>query len=123
MTTFTPYEIYLLLNQAKPLWLSGIDLSGAYLRYANLRKAHLYRANLSGANLKNANLRNANLRKANLSGANLNGADLRKADLREIILDVKTSLYYANLEKALYTPRTNWPTGFDPQAAGMIPYK
>lgn len=123
MAIFTLYEIYMLLNQPEPLWLAGLDLSGAYLRYADLSEASLYRTDLSRANLKNANLFKANLRKANLSGANLNGADLREADLREITLNVQTSLHYSNLEKAVYTPRTNWPAGFDPQAAGMIAYR
>jgi hypothetical protein len=32
MAEFTRFEIYMLLNQQKPLWLGGIDLSGADLR-------------------------------------------------------------------------------------------
>jgi len=31
MAEFGHYEIYMLLNQVKPLWLAGIDLSGADL--------------------------------------------------------------------------------------------
>jgi hypothetical protein len=31
---FTRAELYLLLNQAKPLWLAGADLSGADLNGA-----------------------------------------------------------------------------------------
>ena len=49
MTEFTRFEIYVLLNQNKPLWLAGSDLTGADLRWANLSGADLTGANLSKA--------------------------------------------------------------------------
>ena len=36
MAEFDRHQIYLLLNESKPLWLAGIDLSGANLIGANL---------------------------------------------------------------------------------------
>jgi hypothetical protein len=41
---FTRSELYLLLNQPKPLWLNGADL-----HRADLSGADLYQANLRGA--------------------------------------------------------------------------
>jgi uncharacterized protein YjbI with pentapeptide repeats len=48
---FTRYELYMLINQDKPLWLARADLSEAILNEANLRVAKLLEANLEGANL------------------------------------------------------------------------
>ena len=95
----TKYELYNLINQNKPLWLVGVDLSGTNLYQANLSGANLYQANLSGANLREANLSGANLREANLSGANLYQANLSKAYLIDVI----------------YNKDTVWPFGFDPR--------
>ncbi len=52
MANFTPFEIYLLRNQQKPLWLAGIDLSEAELFGAVLIGADLSSADLHGATLK-----------------------------------------------------------------------
>ena len=41
MAEFNRYELFVLLNQPKPLWLSYIDLSGVDLRGVNLLKAIL----------------------------------------------------------------------------------
>ena len=41
MAEFSRYEIYILLNQPKPLWLSHIDLSGMDLRGVLLNGATL----------------------------------------------------------------------------------
>lgn len=46
MTEFSRIEIYMLMNSAKPLWLSEIDLSEADLRGANLAWAVLTNADL-----------------------------------------------------------------------------
>ena len=90
--------IYQLLNSSiqsgKPLWLPHAKLTGAYMR---------------GANLRGANLQFADLRGANLHGANLHGANLEKA-----------KLHRANLSGAKYTANTQWPEGFDPEAAGAV---
>ncbi len=54
MAEFSRYEIYMLLNQAKPLWLSYLDLSGVDLRGVDLRGATLFHANLSDVDLRGA---------------------------------------------------------------------
>ena len=59
MAEFDRYQISMLLNQPKPLWLAGRDLSDVDMR----------RANLARAELSEADLHNANLTEANLSGA------------------------------------------------------
>ena len=73
---------------------SGDDLSGA---------------DLGGADLRWAKLLGTDLRGANLHGANLHGANLEKA-----------KLHRANLSGAKYTANTQWPEGFDPEAAGAV---
>ena len=59
---------------------------------------------LSRANLKEANLHEANLFITTPSDANLGGANLMDAILRS----------------ARYDEDTQWPEGFDPEAAGAI---
>ncbi len=54
---------------------------------------------LKGANLSGANLSVTRMSDANLRGANLFGANLRLAD---------------------YSANTQWPEGFDPEAAGAV---
>ncbi len=51
---------------------------------------------------------------ANLSGADLRSAELYGADLRGARLE------HANLHGAYYGAKTQWPTGFDPAAAGAV---
>ena len=70
---------------------------------ANLQDAYLSHANLEGAYLQGTDLSHAILQDANLSGANLQGANLQGA----------------NLQGAMYNGRTQFPTNFDPTAAGM----
>jgi len=72
--------------------LSGVDLSGANLRDAQLTETILSEADLRGAKLFRANLIDANLGNADLSGADLDGVK--------------------------YSDQTQWPQGFDPEAAG-----
>jgi uncharacterized protein YjbI with pentapeptide repeats len=79
--------------------LTRADLTGADLRGADLRAARLFEADLRGADLRGADLCGADLSGANLSGANLLDADLRAAK---------------------YNNQTQWPGGFDPQAAGAM---
>jgi uncharacterized protein YjbI with pentapeptide repeats len=115
--------------------LSGAMLQGAYLGYANLSGASLQSANLHGANLGYANLHGANLRDAFFDRANLDGANLSNADLRGTVLsgaklrganlrgaDLRgTDLTAgADLHGARYDSQTQWPDGFEPEAAGAI---
>ena len=97
--------------------LRGVGLPRADFRAADLRGADLTWADLNGARFTDADLRNASLflaelRSADFRGANLRGADLRGADLR------RAKLHGANLEQAKYGQLTQWPSDFDPAAAG-----
>ena len=113
----------------EPADLQGANLDGANLQHANLSHADLQHANLQGANLSRANLSHADLQGANLQGANLQGADLYGADLYGAYLshaDLQgANLQGANLQDAMYNGRTQFPTNFefptnfDPTAAGM----
>ncbi len=113
--------------------LSGLNLSGFDFSYANLNGANLSSSNLSQAilwsvraqkaNFSQANLNDANLVAADLSESNLQGATFRKARLLGTALNKanlsgsdlrQADLYNAILEGAIYTPDTEWPTGFKP---------
>lgn len=108
MSEFSRYEIYMILNSVKPLWLGKVDLSETDLRGANfhgaimpgadLHKCHLQGSDLVGANLGGANLQDAILVGADLRRAYLRGADLRRADLREVNL-AEADLTDANLSE------------------------
>ncbi len=104
--------------------LSGVDLRGAYLGGAQLGKAVLICAEMERAYLQGADLQDADLVGANLEGAELQAADLRGArlaDLHPIPNNPKDSVQVkANLKKAKYDAKTQWPEGFDPEAAGVI---
>ena len=89
--------------------LHDANLSDAYLHGANLSEANLRGADLSWADLREANLAGADLSEAHLYGVDLRGASLREADLRS-----------ANLSGARYDANTQWPEGFDPEAAGAV---
>lgn len=86
---------------------------------ADLRGARLVRADLREADFTGADLREANLRKARSRGTTFTGADLRLADLRGTDL-TGADLTGAELEGALASDATVWPTGFDPQEAGVV---
>ena len=77
----------------------GCQLQGVDFSYEDLSGAEL-----KGANLRGANLREADLYLADLRGANLGGADLREADL----------------SRAFYNSVTQFPSGFEPETAGMV---
>lgn len=105
--------------------LNGANLSGAELYNADLTEAMLNDANLSGAELLGARLSGANLSRANLSSAvlgyaDLNGANLHGTNLYGTDLSTVYNLNNANLNGAWYSDKTNWPDGFDPEAAGAI---
>ncbi len=74
-------------------------LKWAQFERAQLRGTKFFCADLEGANLKGADLFGANLFGANLAGANLAGANLSKVEVDK---------------------ETEWPLGFDPEAAGVI---
>lgn len=97
----------------------GVDLMGVQLSHADLKGSNLSYADFSAADLSHANLRGVDLSYADLSSANLSGADLRGAmligtNLRDAILESAT------LESADYDPTTtHFPTGFNPDKAGL----
>ena len=91
----------------------NVVLSEADLSEADLSNSTLYQSDLSGANLSGANLNYADLQEANLSNANLQEARLYGADLRDANLDG------ADLRGAKYNKYTQFPEGFDQEAAGM----
>ncbi len=88
--------------------MEAVYLEDASLEFANLSYAHLNYAYLEFANLKRANLKDAHLEEVHLEGANLMGADMT----------------HAHLEGAKYLKygpfKTIFPTGFNPDEAGMI---
>ena len=84
--------------------LFGTDFTGADLQGASLRGANLFCAKFIGANLDGADLAEANLDAAHLTGASLRGTRLKGAAYRK--------------HDAQYDLRTNWPEGFNPEAAG-----
>jgi hypothetical protein len=91
------------------LELDRLDLRKVGMAFAKASDAMLEDADLSGASLQSADLR-----RARLAGCILVDADLRHADLRE------TSLRRAQLTGARATRDTRWPTGFDPEQAGIV---
>lgn len=93
--------------------LTRSKLTGANLKWAKLNGATLIGADLSGADLNNATLIDANLIGADLSGANLSLADLGGASL------VLAKIEEADMDGAQYSSTTTFPTGFEPDAAGM----
>jgi len=120
--------------------LAGTDLSGADLRGASLHGANLSRANLRETNINEQTqfdskwllvwmiinsrkrlelLFNADLSEVDLSEAYLSGANLYRVNLSGANLS-GANLSGANLTEAKYNERTQWPTDFDPQAAGAI---
>jgi hypothetical protein len=105
--------------------LTAAQLAGADLEGSDLYWARLFRANLEGANLRRADLRGADLKEANLRDADLQGADLGRDNLGGATALEGTDLRGARLDGtrtqgARYDQCTRFPTGFSPEAAGMI---
>ena len=69
-----------------------------------------------GANLQYIDLSRADLREANMNDALLWNADLTGTDLSG------ANLWKANLSGAVYDANTQWPEGFNPEAAGAALY-
>ena len=88
-----------------------LDLTGANFEGAQIGGAREF----VGSNLTEANLENANFSKVRLNNARLNRANLKGADLREIQYNSNT-----DWTGAIYSVHTQWPEGFDPQAAGAV---
>jgi uncharacterized protein YjbI with pentapeptide repeats len=104
--------------------LDGSSFSGAKLirvdaYNASFRKAKLMATDLHDANLTRANLGGADLANANLQGARLAGADLRQANLCGANL-TGADIPETQLRGAEYDRFTQFPTGFDPAANGLI---
>lgn len=81
----------------------GCDLRAAMFVKSNLIGTNFYAADLRGANLQGATLASNNFREARLEGTDFCGATIVKIDLR-----------------ATYDKSTQWPEGFDPDAAGAV---
>ena len=97
--------------------LSGLCAPGLKmgLRFQNLRRSQLYWAMLQDADSSGCNLEGADLRGADLSRDNLGGpTSLQGANLTGAVLNG------ARLSGATYDHLTIFPSGFSPQAAGMI---
>ncbi len=105
--------------------LSEANLTGAKLWAANLTEAKLWGADLTnaklcttphdGANLSKANLTEAKLWGADLRYVNLNGAELQRAKYNTKVMQEKDEQ-----GNPITIQPTQWPQGFDPQAAGAI---
>jgi uncharacterized protein YjbI with pentapeptide repeats len=108
----------LLSAHMRRAYFGGANLTGADLGGANLERASLGGTNLTGADLGGANLMRASLGGANLTGASLHSTRLDGADLRGVHLE-KADLGFTRLEGAIADKETNWPRGFDWQAAGV----
>lgn len=82
--------------------------NGAFMPYVKMdEKTDCSHCNFSNAWLCNSKLNFANMYKSNFIGANLSGADINSVNLKNAVFD--------------YT--TEFPTGFNPEEAGMIEIK
>ena len=97
------------------VWFVRAVLIGARLHQADLRSAVLWQARLEDADLRATDLTAADLTGARLNGARLDLADLRGADFSQADLTDTT------FRDAVADDTTIWPTGFDPQHAGILP--
>lgn len=90
--------------------LSGMDLPGLDVATADLWGATFDRTDMPGANLANCDARNASFAGTHMPGANLCGTDLTGARFDDA----------TNLTGARWDERTSWPSGYEPDPAGMI---
>jgi uncharacterized protein YjbI with pentapeptide repeats len=120
----------LLLNNAQFIdntSLANADLSGSLLYESDMENASLSGANLSdsdpiGANLTGANLTNTVLTGADLTGADLTRAILTGANLKDVRYNSKPEYVYDPQQSLVLEEPTQWPQGFNPQAAGATCY-
>jgi uncharacterized protein YjbI with pentapeptide repeats len=80
----------------------------------NLQGIGLYENNMSGWNFSDQDLTNAILCCSILTNANFAGANLKGADFHNVSLDSAVFNF-----QTLYNQWTEFPEGFDPQAAGL----
>ncbi|MEO1133171.1 MAG: pentapeptide repeat-containing protein [Cyanobacteria bacterium J06639_1] len=109
--------------------LQGAIFTGVDLRAADFSDADLTDTDLSDANLTDAifatatfertQLDRAILVRADFSGVSLATTDLSAADLRSANLST-ANLSGATLTDARFNAETQFPSGFNPQSAGMI---
>jgi len=117
--------------------LNGLDMRNADLQGVSLAYRELRAADFSGSDLTKARFPGCDLRAANFAGARLidtsfHASDLRGANLQQATL-VRTDFHEARLEgadlratldrvdlRATYDGQTQWPQGFDPDAAGAV---
>ncbi|MBU4486276.1 MAG: pentapeptide repeat-containing protein [Candidatus Delongbacteria bacterium] len=92
---------------------SGSDLSDASLQGCDLRAALFVNANLSRTTFYDADLRGANLEGVTLVSNNFQQSRLEGADFRSASID---GVDFG----ATYDKTTQWPDGFDPDAAGAV---
>lgn len=105
--------------------LRKADLKAVKFKYARLYDAALHRARLQDADLEGARLDRAILQGAWLDRAFFRGARLNYADLEGARLDGANfrdaRFVRATLRGALADGATEWPDGFHPSAAGVLP--
>jgi uncharacterized protein YjbI with pentapeptide repeats len=99
--------------------LGPVSLNAAALQGADLRGARLVGVELEGAHLGHADLRGADLTSCDFHEADVTGADFRGAWLPADRMD-PTGLGEALFAGAHYRSTTEWPAGFDPDAAGAV---
>jgi len=87
------------------------DFSDSNLSYANFQSAALEIARFNHSDLSNADFTGAYMNGAELLGANLSGANL------SFIILCCDQIY---VNGAFYNDMTTFPSGFDPEARGMI---
>jgi len=111
----------------------GADTHGANLSWADLSGADLSKANLGCSTVSQfdvsvglltqehpSSIDCTDLKRAVLTGANLQEANLAGADLHGARYNVKQIVVGHTNGDAITVPKTQWPTGFSPSAAGAI---
>jgi energy-coupling factor transporter ATP-binding protein EcfA2 len=99
--------------------LSGVSLKGATLQGATLVDSDLSRSDLTNANLNDTLMVGAHLEDAHLKQTKFRGADLSNAFLHGTDLS-EADLTNAKLTGAKYNNSTKFPSGFNPDGAGMV---
>jgi len=113
--------------EAKDSKLAGVSLNGFSFWSVNFAGsdftgAQMADLDIQGGNYENANFKGAVLTQASISNVTFKGASFENAVLirtRLIGVDMSQSrLAGADLTGLCYDPKTIWPAGFDPKAAG-----
>lgn len=102
----------------------GTLMARVDFRDANLQEASAGMGSaFDGCNFSQADLQGAFLAGSSFVRCRFDGADLRSAQLQNVDLSTCNGLESANLAGATYDADTKLPTGFSPEAAGMVPAK